>query len=533
MKKGILYVRVSDIGQVNGTSLDNQERACRDFAVKNDIEVVRVFIEKGESATAANRTEFLKALEFCRAHKGTIHAFIVWKIDRFARNTTDHFAVRAQLTKYGVTLQSVTEPITQDHIGKLMETFLAGYAEFENEVRKQRCTGGMQGRLRGGVWCWSPPIGYMNSKRIKDRRKTSPDVPDEERFYFIQKGLLLYRQGNHTITALAKESEKWELRTRTGRPMGKQLWETILTNKFYAGILVDPWTGEEYQGLHKPMISLEEYKDIQRVKKQKSNNATAPRLSFNPDFPLRPFVRCECGSAYTASWSKGRKKRYALYHCHNRQCNHFGHSVPKDVLEGKFRQLLVDISPSPKYLELLKETVVDTYHGGCMAEKQENDHRARERSKLEMRRKELLEMRVNREISSDEYIEMKGILENHVNRLNYSGRAAGTSGLNLESVLDHTIALISNLANGWQDLSSPLKMRLQNAVLPKGITYQKSDGTFGTAVLSPILGLNKTFLTNPSGLVAEVRQNWNQIISDMQKFHEIVEDEHGRDEGMR
>jgi DNA invertase Pin-like site-specific DNA recombinase len=216
MKKGIIYVRVSSIDQTQGTSLDNQERACFEYAEKNGIEVVRTFIEKGESATAANRTEFLKALEFCRQHRGEMDAFIVWKIDRFARNTTDHFSVRAKLTQYGIVLQSVTEPITQDHIGKLMETFLAGYAEFENEVRKQRCTGGMQGRLREGIWCWWPPIGYTHSKRIKDRRKTMPDIPDEERFFLIQKGLRLYQAGNHGITTLTDESNRWGLTTRKG-----------------------------------------------------------------------------------------------------------------------------------------------------------------------------------------------------------------------------------------------------------------------------------------------------------------------------
>src|ERR1700723_3318789 len=111
MKKGIIYVRVSSADQTHGTSLDNQERACLEYAQKNEIEVVQRFIEKGESATAANRTEFLKALDFCHKHKGQIQFFIFWKIDRFARNTTDHFAVRARLTQYEVTLCSVTEPI--------------------------------------------------------------------------------------------------------------------------------------------------------------------------------------------------------------------------------------------------------------------------------------------------------------------------------------------------------------------------------------------------------------------------------------
>ena len=146
--KGIIYCRVSSHEQVQGTSLDNQRRACLQFAESKGIEVVEIYIEKGESATAANRTEFLKALEYCRKYKESVSAFIVWKIDRFARNTTDHFAVRAKLLQYGVTVHSVTEPISQDPQGKLIETLLAGFAEFENEVRKQRCTAGLQSRLR-------------------------------------------------------------------------------------------------------------------------------------------------------------------------------------------------------------------------------------------------------------------------------------------------------------------------------------------------------------------------------------------------
>lgn len=521
MKKGVIYVRVSDPGQVSGTSLNNQERACLEYAARNSIEVVRTFIEKGESATAANRTEFLKALEFCRARKGELHAFIVWKIDRFARNTNDHFSVRAKLTQYGIILLSVTEPITQDPIGKLMETFLAGYAEFENEVRKQRCTGGMQARLREGIWCWWPPIGYIHSKRIKDRRKTEPDIPDEERFHLIQKGLHLYQTGNYTLAALAEESNRWGLRTRTGKPTRKQLWETILTDKFYAGIIVDPWTGEEYPGRHTPMITRQDYDKIQVIKRKMSNNATAQRLATNPDFPLRRFVLCECGHPYTASWVGGRNKKYPFYHCYNKRCEHFGRSVARDTLEAKFSEVLRGVSPSSEFLELFKRTVNDCLRDQTIAEKREKVRRQSERAKLESRRKELTDMRINKEISSDEYKEMKIALESQIAGLMASKDNEGVD-LDIETALAHAIKLIENMADEWKSMLSPHKQRLQRVVLPRGITYRKKDETFGTAILSPIFRLNDEFRREPSGLVAEVRHSWKQIILDVKKLHSIA-----------
>src|SRR3990172_8765856 len=105
--KGIIYCRVSSLEQVNGTSLETQREACLKYASEKSIEIAETFVEKGESATAANRTELLRALDYCRTHKNQIAVFIVWKIDRFARNTTDHYGIQAELAKYGTSLYSV------------------------------------------------------------------------------------------------------------------------------------------------------------------------------------------------------------------------------------------------------------------------------------------------------------------------------------------------------------------------------------------------------------------------------------------
>ena len=503
MKKGIIYCRVSSNEQVQGTSLDSQERACLDYATKNNIEVVKVFVERGESATATNRTEFLKALEFCRLNKEDLDYFIVWKIDRFARNTTDHFAVRAKLTQYGITLQSVTEPITQDHIGKLMETFLAGYAEFENEVRKQRCTGGMKAKLREGIWCWSPPIGYTNSKLRTDRRKNLPDIPDDKRFYLIQKGLRLYLKGNHTITRLAEESNSWGLRTRTGKLMRKQLWEIILVNKFYAGILVNPWTKEEHRGQHQPMITIDEYQKIQMVKTQKSSGATRPRASDNPDFPLRRFVSCECHRGLTGSWNTGRGKKYAYYNCYNPACVHCNRGIARDVLEGEFYNFLQKVTPSEEFLALFKQTVIEVYQTRHSTAQQEKDFYQQEISKLEKKKRELLGMRVEQEISKDEYRELKDSLDNQMASLRVSRNEAEIEELDLEEAITGTNQLIADTANQWWLMESAQKVRFQKMVLSQGITYQKTTGTFGTAILSCIFKLNEDFQTMPSGHVAE------------------------------
>ena len=61
-RDGIIYCRVSSLEQVDGTSLESQERMCREYAKRENINVLGVFIDRGESAKTADRTEFIKAI---------------------------------------------------------------------------------------------------------------------------------------------------------------------------------------------------------------------------------------------------------------------------------------------------------------------------------------------------------------------------------------------------------------------------------------------------------------------------------------
>jgi site-specific DNA recombinase len=132
---GVIYCRVSSKEQIEGTSLESQEIACKEYARTQNIRVLKTFIERGESAKAADRTQLIELIDFCRTSKDKVHTLLVWKLDRFARNVSDHFNIKATLLKYGVRVVSVTEPIDTNPEGKLMETILAGFAQFDNDIR--------------------------------------------------------------------------------------------------------------------------------------------------------------------------------------------------------------------------------------------------------------------------------------------------------------------------------------------------------------------------------------------------------------
>ncbi|PYV73992.1 MAG: hypothetical protein DMG97_09860 [Acidobacteria bacterium] len=64
---GVIYCRVSSKEQIEGTSLESQEAACREYAQSHNIKVLKIFIERGESAKFADRTQLIELIDFFSA----------------------------------------------------------------------------------------------------------------------------------------------------------------------------------------------------------------------------------------------------------------------------------------------------------------------------------------------------------------------------------------------------------------------------------------------------------------------------------
>lgn len=93
----VVYVRVSSDRQVDNTSLDSQERACRAYCQSQGWKVVRLFREEGASAKTAERPRFQEMLRYCKEARPRPSFLVVYAVDRFARDTYDHHIVKRHL----------------------------------------------------------------------------------------------------------------------------------------------------------------------------------------------------------------------------------------------------------------------------------------------------------------------------------------------------------------------------------------------------------------------------------------------------
>jgi hypothetical protein len=260
----------------------------------------------------------------------------------------DHFSIKATLQKVGVQILSVSEPIDANPEGRLMETMLAGFAQFDNDVRAARTVQGMRRKIQGGIYPWKPPLGYKSSRTGREK-KNRPDEPDQPVFDLLQKSWQQFATGIYTKEAMRRLMKKWGVVTRAGKPLSKQSLSNLFSNPYYAGVLYDPWSGEEHSGLHVAMVSREEFAQVQLV--ITGRNRSIPHQKHREAFRLRGLVRCQaCKKYLTGSFSRGRSKRYAYYHCNNLHCGLRGRSSSVGVVDEEFMQHLPTIAPKAELL---------------------------------------------------------------------------------------------------------------------------------------------------------------------------------------
>ena len=100
----VIYARYSSDNQ-REESIEGQIRECTAYAEKNDITIVKHYIDRAISAKTDNRPQFQQMIK--DSDKKLFDIVLVWKLDRFARNRYDSARYKTQLKKNGVKLMSL------------------------------------------------------------------------------------------------------------------------------------------------------------------------------------------------------------------------------------------------------------------------------------------------------------------------------------------------------------------------------------------------------------------------------------------
>ncbi|HYP20357.1 MAG TPA: recombinase family protein, partial [Chloroflexia bacterium] len=122
-KPAAILLRVSTPGQAqDGTSLDTQLEACRQYAARQGYVVLKEAVD-----VVTGKTLDRRGLDAVRelAAAGQISTVIIYHPDRFARDAGDALFVYKELKRYNVDLKSATVPLEDTPTGKFLFTILS------------------------------------------------------------------------------------------------------------------------------------------------------------------------------------------------------------------------------------------------------------------------------------------------------------------------------------------------------------------------------------------------------------------------
>ncbi len=221
----VIYARYSSDSQ-REESIEGQIRECTAFAEKNDITILRHYIDRAFSAKTDNRPEFQNMIK--DSGKKLFDIIIVWKLDRFARNRYDSARYKAQLKKNGVKVVSATESISDGAEGILLESMLEGMAEYYSADLAEKV---IRGRTENALKCkfneGTKPIGYV----IDDEQHFQTDPLTAP---FILDAFKKYDEGA-TITEIRDWLNDSGVRNTKGQPMTYNSVQHLLNNRRYIG----------------------------------------------------------------------------------------------------------------------------------------------------------------------------------------------------------------------------------------------------------------------------------------------------------
>ena len=299
----VIYARYSTDSQ-REESIEGQIRECTAYAEKNDLTVVKHYIDRAISAKTDNRPQFQQMIK--DSERGIFDVIIVWKLDRFARNRYDSARYKTQLKRNGVKLVSATEVISAGPEGIILESVLEGYAEYYSADLSEKVVRGMtENTLKGVYNGGTVPFGYV----IDENRHYKPDpllAP------YVEQAFQKYADGA-TMTDLRDWLKAHNIKNTLGGEMSYNTIQRMLSNRRYIGELR---LRDVVQPNAIPALVSEEL--FNKVQEKLAKNKKAPaRHKAEDTYLLTTKLYCgKCGALmFGESGVSHTGKMYTYYKC--------------------------------------------------------------------------------------------------------------------------------------------------------------------------------------------------------------------------
>jgi len=394
-------------------SIPGQLQDIGQLTLRERLQVAETIIETRSAATPFNRPAYADMIKSLK--KGKASGIIVWSIDRLARNELEAGELK-YLLQIGViksiwTMNREYRSIDNNLLIGLETSMATQYSRDLAEKVKR----GLYQKCDAGIPPLMAKLGYLNTKFAEHGSNYVKEDP--ERWHLVRKAFDMVLSKQYSVAQIATIlSTEYGLctrptKTKPGKPIYKTMLYKMFIDPFYYGYFM--YNNSLYKGSYKPMITVEEYDEIQCILGRK----TRPRRKKH-DFPFTGLMTCgACGCAITATEkrkmikSTGAEKAYLFYHCTKRRnaenCTEKRY-LKAERLEQMIEAELAAYTVEPAFMEWAVQFLKN--NDKHEAEKQVlllNEAKEAEQ-KLVRELDALIDMRIGGHITEQQYLSKKG-----------------------------------------------------------------------------------------------------------------------------
>lgn len=448
--KVAIYVRVStDEQRDNGYSLDSQLRMLKEYADKNNYNIVGIYNDAGYSGKNLMRPEMQRLLK--DIEDGKIDILLAIKTDRLTRDGYDGYWLLHQCDKYNVRIELTLEPFDISTAnGEMMFGLNLAFGQRERKEISARTKRGLEQMAIEHKHPNKPPYGYTRDPITKHLEIEPIEAEVVKDIFNMSINGIPYRQ-------IAEKMRNENRYLKRGKWSDSRVCK-ILDNEIYIGTFrFGKYNRKKEEQLVienycKPIISKEIWNKSRKQIKRNCHENYGKHTHIFSNLVVCP----HCGNILSSTFShKKTKDGYQDYYflvCKNKKCTHKGLHYSCDRLERTLSKLLNELiiymSENP---ENIIKPKIDTNKDF------ENIEKAIQ--KLKQQEEKLVELYLSSSLDVETINRKNEMIKSEITELE-----AKKKELNYEEPLDIKIDLIDSFNN------TNLNNYLMNKELP---IYQK------------------------------------------------------------
>lgn len=440
-----LYVRnsVENERKLEADTVGTQIQMLKDFASQiPDMQIYDIYCDDDITGTTFIRPEFARMMNDVRDKK--VNCIIVKDLSRLGRNHLESGEYLEKVFPFlGVRFIAINDRIDTLEKDVDLGAQLKNMANemYARDISRKICTTMKSLQSQGKFIGSHPPYGYMRDPNDKYHL-----VIDLEPAKNVRRIFQMFL-GGYTIHSIAMQLNeegipspgryKYEKSMVQQERYRKSVWFFTTTRRiledpvylgwiqngkreshFYKGgdkaVPVDKENWTVIKGMHEPIISAEQFNQVQEILSQNKPAAGRTNSKYNRDNILRGKLQCgECGKSMALKKRESHGKKQLWYFCPMHESYNSGYCVKKAVKKDKLEDMVLSILKNQMKLYIEAKELIRNLNKGSQASKkyaiyQEQIRSMRQKCEQYSKRKaELYQDYAEGLITDKEYLEIR------------------------------------------------------------------------------------------------------------------------------